>query len=379
MKKYRVTLTAAERDELEQMLARGKADVRRLKHAQVLLKADQAEGGPAWPDERIVAALNVGIATVQRLRQRFVLEGLQAAQPVPGRPAALSAQARWRAGGQADCAGLLHATRRARALDAAPAGRTHGRAAARRHALARDRATDTEKKNALKPHLRKMWCIPPKQRPNLSSTWKMYWRCITVPYDAKRPVLCIDETFKQLIGETRKPLPLRPGMVERYDHEYVRNGVAGLFLAGEPLAGWRHVAVTEHRGRVDLGRLHPAPCSTDATRRRERSRAGYGPARRPRARQFVRDIPPDDAKRLAERIELDRTPKHGSWLNIAEIELSALGRQCLARRIAHQDSLRRKVEQWEQQRNAAVTKVDWQFTTAQARVKLRSLYPSLHA
>jgi recombinational DNA repair ATPase RecF len=90
-------------------------------------------------------------------------------------------------------------------------------------------------------------------------------------------------------------------------------------------------------------------------------------------------FPPKDAKRLAERIELHHTPKHGSWLNIAEIELSALGRQCLARRIAHQASLRRKVEQWERQRNAAVTKVDWQFTTAQARVKLRSLYPSLHA
>ncbi len=219
-----------------------------------------------------------------------------------------------------------------------------------------------------------MWCIPPKQSAefvfHMEDVLEVYHR----PYDPKRPVLCIDETFKQLIGETRKPLPLRPGMVERYDHEYVRNGVASLFLACEPLAGWRHVAVTEHRGRVDwAGFIRSLLDGRYA--QAERVVLVMDQLNTHALASLYETFPPDDAKRLAERIELHHTPKHGSWLNIAEIELSALGRQCLARRIAHQDSLRRKVEQWEQQRNAAVTKVDWQFTTAQARVKLRSLYP----
>ena len=144
------------------------------------------------------------------------------------------------------------------------------------------------------------------------------------------------------------------------------------------MAGWRQVAVTEHRGRVDwAGFIRSLLDGRYA--QAERVVLVMDQLNTHALASLYETFPPDDAKRLAERIELHHTPKHGSWLNIAEIELSALGRQCLARRIAHQDSLRRKVEQWEQQRNAAVTKVDWQFTTAQARVKLRSLYPSLHA
>lgn len=223
-----------------------------------------------------------------------------------------------------------------------------------------------------------MWCIPPKQSAefvfHMEDVLEVYHR----PYDPKRPVLCIDETFKQLIGETRAPLPLRPGMVERYDHEYVRNGVASLFLACEPLAGWRHVAVTEHRGRVDWAAFIRSLLDGRYAQA-ERVVLVMDQLNTHALASLYETFPPEDAKRLAERIKLHHTPKHGSWLNIAEIELSALGRQCLARRLAHQASLRRKVEQWEQQRNPAVTKVDWQFTTAQARVKLRSLYPSLHA
>ena len=222
-----------------------------------------------------------------------------------------------------------------------------------------------------------MWCIPPKQSAefvfHMEDVLEVYHR----PYDPKRPVVCIDETFKQLIGETRTPLPLRPGMVERYDHEHVRHGVASLFLACEPLAGWRHVAVTEHRGRVDWAGFIRSLLD-GRYRDAERVVLVMDQLNTHALASLYEAFPPAEAKRLAERIELHHTPKHGSWLNIAEIELSALGRQCLARRIAHQDTLRRKVEQWEQQRNATIIKVDWQFTTEQARVKLRSLYPSLH-
>lgn len=222
-----------------------------------------------------------------------------------------------------------------------------------------------------------MWCIPPKQSAefvyHMEDVLEVYRR----PYDPKRPVICIDETFKQLIGDTRTPLPPRPGMVERYDHEYVRNGVVSLFLACEPLAGWRHIAVTEHRRRGDWasfirslldGRYAPA----------ERVVLVMDQLNTHALASLYEAFPPEEAKRLAERIELHHTPKHGSWLNMAEIELSVLGRQCLARRIAQQDTLRRKVEQWEGQRNATTAKVVWQFTTKQARIKLQALYPSVH-
>lgn len=196
------------------------------------------------------------------------------------------------------------------------------------------------------------------------------------PYDPKRPVVCMDETFKQLIGETRDPLPARPGAVERYDHVYTRNGVASLFMACEPLVGWRHVAVTEHRRRSDWahfirdlldGRYRDAECVVLVMDQLNT----HSPA------SLHQAFAPAEAKRLADRLEVHHTPKHGSWLNMAEIEFAALGRQCLAQRIAQHDTLCRHVAAWEEQRNGAQTKITWQFTTAQARVKLKSLYPSV--
>jgi hypothetical protein len=223
-----------------------------------------------------------------------------------------------------------------------------------------------------------MWCIPPKQSAefvyHMEDVLKVYHR----PYDPKRPVLCIDETSKQLVGEARTPLPLGPGMVERYDYEYMRHGVANLFLACEPLAGWRHIAVTEHRGRVDWAGFIRSLLD-GRYRDAERVVLVMDQLNTHALASLYEAFPPEEAKRLTERIELHHTPKHGSWLNIAEIELSVLGRQCLARRIAQQDTLQRKIEQWEQQRNTIATKVDWQFTTEQARIKLRSLYPSHHS
>jgi hypothetical protein len=196
------------------------------------------------------------------------------------------------------------------------------------------------------------------------------------PYDPKRPVVCVDETFKQLIGETRQPLPPRPGSVERVDHVYVRNGTANLFLACEPLAGWRHVAVTESRRRTDWAFFIRALLE-GRYRKAERVVLVMDQLNTHSPASLYEAFPPDEAKRLADRIEIHHTPKHGSWLNIAEIELSALGRQCLSRRIAHQDTLKRQIAGWEEKRNARPAQVLWQFTTQDARVKLRSLYPSL--
>lgn len=195
------------------------------------------------------------------------------------------------------------------------------------------------------------------------------------PYAPKRPVVCLDETFKHLIGETRDPLPARAGAVARYDHVYVRNGVASLFLACEPLAGWRQVAVTTHRRRGDWAQFIKALAAgrykdADTIVLIMDQLNTHSPA------SLYEVFPPDEAKCLAVRLEIHYTPKHGSWLNMAEIEFSALTRQCLGQRIAQVDTLRRHIARWEQERNAAA-RIQWQFTTADARIKRRSLYPSL--
>jgi DDE superfamily endonuclease len=194
------------------------------------------------------------------------------------------------------------------------------------------------------------------------------------PCDPVHPVICMDETSKQLVAETRVALPVEPGQARREDYEYERHGVANLFLFCEPLTGWREVQITERRTRVDW-----------AAAMRDLSDRLYPAARRITvvldnlnthgAASFYEAFAPDEARRLAERFEFHYTPKHGSWLNRAEIELSVLSRQCLDRRIGEAGLLRREIEAWQQKRNAASKTIDWQFTTADARIKLKRLYP----
>jgi hypothetical protein len=196
------------------------------------------------------------------------------------------------------------------------------------------------------------------------------------PHDPARPVVCIDEGGKQLVGDARPPLPTRPGKPKRVDYEYTRNGMANLFVAFEPLAGVRRVEVTDRRTSRDFAQFarrvldewYPAA---------ERvvfvldNLSTHAPA------AFYEAFEPAEARRLCERVEWHYTPKHGSWLNVAELELSVLARQCLDRRIPDMGTLRREVAAWEAERNAAVVRVDWQFTTADARTKLKRLYPSV--
>jgi hypothetical protein len=221
-----------------------------------------------------------------------------------------------------------------------------------------------------------MWCIPPKQSAefvyHMEDVLEVYKRA----YDPKRPVVCLDETFKQLIGETREPLPMRPGSVERFDHVYTRNGVASLFIAFEPLRGWREVAVTDRRRRVEWAAFVRSLVE-GPYRGAEKIVLVMDQLNTHTAASLYEAFSPEEARRLAERLEIHYTPKHGSWLNIAEVELSVLARQCLGRRIARPETLKEKVERWVEERNGRRCKVDWQFTTADARIKLRRLYPSI--
>lgn len=222
-----------------------------------------------------------------------------------------------------------------------------------------------------------MWCIPPRQSAEFAFRMEDVLEVYRRPYDPEHPVVCLDETSRQLIGEVRGPLPPRPGEAARYDGEYVRNGVANLFIAFEPLAGRRQARVTDHRCRRDwatfVKELADGPYK-DATRiiLVMDQLNTHSPA------SFYETFPPAEAKRLADRLEIHHTPRHGSWLNMAEIEFSALARG-LPERVGDRPALERHVAAWEHRRNAARVKGDWQFTTADARVKLRKLYPSLQA
>ena len=218
-----------------------------------------------------------------------------------------------------------------------------------------------------------MWCIPPKQSAefvyHMEDVLEVYKR----PYNPRRPVVC----FKQLIGQTREPLPPRPGSSERFDHVYVRNGVASLFIAFEPLRAWRTVAVTDQRRRLEWAEFIRA-LLTGRYRRSEKLVLVMDQLNTHTAASLYEAFPPAQAKRLADRLEIHYTPKHGSWLNMAEIELSALGRECLDRRIAQRSTLSREIEHWVTDRNRRKTFIKWQFTTTNARIKLRRLYPSIH-
>jgi len=199
----------------------------------------------------------------------------------------------------------------------------------------------------------------------------------TRPYDPRYPLICMDETSKQLLRDARAPLPPQPHRPARVDYEYERGGVVNLFLFCEPLQGQRWVDVTERRTKLDW-----------AYQIQELVEVRYPAAERivlvldnlnthtPAA--LYEAFPPAEAKRLADKLELHYTPKHGSWLNIAEIELSVLGRQCLERRMPDFPTLQTEVAAWQEPRNAAGEPVDWRFTTADARIKLKRLYPAIH-
>ena len=228
----------------------------------------------------------------------------------------------------------------------------------------------------MKPWQKKMWCIPPKQNAEFVCAMENVLEVYCRPYDPKHPMVCFDEKSKQLVGEICKPIPARPGEVERCDYEYVRNGTANLFMMVEPLGGWRHVNVTTRRTKEDF-----------AVQIKELVDVHYPDARKitlvmdnlntHRLSCLYEAFEPVEARRLIEKIEPVHTPKHGSWLNMAECELSVLEKQALGERVSDETELRDHVTVWESDRNHRFKGIEWQFRTADARIKLRRLYPKI--
>src|SRR5882672_1036641 len=364
--RYRVTLSVEERLQLEAMVQGGKGAVRRIKRAQVLLAADRGS-----TDEDIGRHVVVGTSTVYRTKQRFVEEGIDAAlseQPRPGAPRKLDV------GQEA----LLCAV----ACSKPPEGRARWTLQLLADALVRmtvhtEISDETIRRRLsemdLKPWQEKMWCIPKVDGEFVARMEDVLALYAEEP-DERRPVVCFDETPRQLIGEERVPTRAEPGKRARYDYEYVRNGTANVFMFVDVNRPWRHAKVTDRRACVDF-----AECMQDLVDvhypHAERIRVVLDNLSAHTPSALYQRFAPAEARRILERLEFHYTPKHASWLNMVEIEIGVMVSQCLDRRIPDKAILIAEVALWERRRNAERARINWMFTIERARAKLGGAYP----
>ncbi|NEQ44772.1 MAG: IS630 family transposase [Leptolyngbya sp. SIOISBB] len=374
-KKYIVTLTDAERDTLEKMTQTGKAAAYKMNHARILLKADAHQPDGGWTDVAISEALDLSVATIERIRRRFVEQGLAAAlsRKSPSRHKARKLD------------GEQEAHLVALTCSEPPEGhcRWSLRLLAERmvmldyvESICHETVRQTLKKTFLKPWLKQSWVIPPKANAEFVAHMEDVLEVYKQPYDPLYPQVCFDECSKQLVSEVQVPLPAEPGQPARYDYEYERQGVCNLFLFSEPLTGWRHVTVTAHRTAIDYA--HQMRFRVDQWYPHAlKIRLVHDQLNTHRPASLYKAFAPVEAKRILDKLEFHYTPKHGSWLNMAEIELSVLTRQCLNQRIPGSETLQREVAAWQKRWNYQNRTIDWRFTTDDARIKLKRLYPSI--
>jgi transposase len=363
--RYVVELTEPERAELKVLIATAKTLGQKRKRAQILLACDRG-----MTEETVAAALLCGTSTIYRTKRRFVEEGLQAA--LAEKP---------RSGGNRKLTGREEATLVALACSTPPLGRARWTLELLAGELVRliepasvSRETVRRRlaENELKPWQRKMWCIP-KVDAEFVARMEDVLDLYECP-DRKRPVICFDETPTQLIGEARAPIPAQPGQVEKFDYEYRRNGTANLFVFVNAHEPWRHVKVTEQRTALDF-----AECMRDLVDfhypKAERIRVVLDNLSTHHGKNLYEAFPADEARRILKRLEFHYTPKHASWLNMVEIEISVLASQCLDRRIPDRATLQRAVAAWQKARNATGARIRWMFTVEKARKKMAKSYP----
>lgn len=369
-KKYVVTLAVEEQELLKTMITSGTDRARKLTRTRILLKANEG-----WPDKRVGTALDVGTATIERVRRRYVEEGLEAA--LNRRPPRREYSRKFDGEQEAHLIALV--------CSKPPEGykRWSLRLLADKvvaleyiDSVSHETVRQVLKDNQLKPWLKKEWCIPPKANAqfvyHMEDVLDVYKR----PADPICPLVCFDESPAQLVSETRLPLPMLPGQPERYDYEYRREGVANLFMFFAPLQNRRHVKVTDRRTKADwaecmrdLVDIHFPEAEAIVVVQDQLNT--HNPA------ALYEVFEPAEAKRILDRLEFHYTPKHGSWLNMAEIEFSVLSRQCLDRYIPDKTTLAQETAAWETERNNSGATVNWRFTTNDARIKLKRLYPSI--
>jgi len=361
-----VELSEEERSELRALVAGGKAAVRRVKRAQILLAADAGRS-----DGEIAATVQVGTSTVFRTKRRFVEGNLEHALSEVQRP-----------GAQRKLSGREEALLVATACSNPPQGRARWTLALLagelvkltcHDELSRETVRRRLAENELKPWRQDMWCIPKVDAHFVARMEDVLDLYAEAP-DVARPVVSFDESPNQLIGEVREPIPPRPGQLERFDCEYRRNGTANLFVFLDVHQPWRHVKVTDHRASLDF-----AECMRDLVDVHYPNatviRVVLDNLSTHSAGALYEAFPPQEARRILRRLEFHYTPKHASWLNMVEIEIGVLRCQCLDRRIDNRVLLESEIGAWEQQRNQSGARIQWMFTAAKAREKMAQAYP----
>jgi transposase len=365
--RYHVQLNEAERGELAALISGGKHPARKLKRAQILLAADSG-----LSDDDIAAAVAAGGSTVYRTKRRFVEGNLEAALSEAPRP-----------GADRKLTGNEEALLIATACSSPPQGRARWTLELLAGAmvkltdhdnLSRETVRRRLAENHLKPWQKDMWCIPKVDAGYVARMEDVLDLYAELP-DPKRPVVCFDESPTQLIGEARQPIPAAPARPERVDYEYRRNGTVNLFVFIDAHRPWRKVKVTEHRAAGDFALCMRELVDVDFPQA-ERIRLVVDNLSTHTPAALYATFPPGEARRILRRIEFHYTPKHASWLNMAEIEISVLKEQCLDRRIESRDRLVVEVDAWQSQRNQSGARINWMFSTDKARSKMARAYPA---
>ena len=375
-KKYIVRLTDEERSLCEDTRKRLSAASQKARRAHILLLAD-ADGPDAWIDAEIAKACRCRTATVENVRRRYVLEGFERA--LDGNQRETPPIPELRNGGQeAEIIALR--------LGPPPEGYAHWslRLLARCvvelgivESISHETVSQTLEENGTRGRKLQYWAIPPQADAEFAAAMEGVLEAYARPYDAQCPVLCMDEQPVQLVRETRTPVEATAAHPRRVDYEYERAGTAAIFMFTEPLAGWRGVTARSQRTKVDWAE-EVAALLEGRYADCERITLVLDNLNTHTPGAFYEAFEPTRAMELVRRIEFRYTPKHGSWLNVAESELSALTRQCMrGRRIENLDSLRRETGAWAMDVNERRRGVDWHMTVADARCKLKSVYPKI--
>ncbi|MGV8962755.1 MAG: IS630 family transposase [Candidatus Saccharimonadaceae bacterium] len=374
---YHVKLTKSEVEELLNIINKGSHTSQTFRTAYILLNCDEGEYAEKITNEQISKVLKVGMRTIDRVKKRFIEEGFEGSlerQPttriyekkidgdVEAKIVTLCCSkppkgfARWSLRLLADKMVELNYV----------------------DSISYVAVGNNFKKNELKPWKVKGWVIPPAQNSEFVAHMEQVLDVYKRPYNKDFPVVCMDESPKQLIEEGRASVPIKPVQEERVDYEYVRHCVVNIFMANEPLKGKRRVEITEFKTKKDWAKFikkiadEDYPEATKITLVMDNFKTHVASA-------FYETFEPEEAKRLWDRFEFIYTPKHGSWLNMAEIELHVLNGQCLNRHIATFEEVKDEAKAWESNRNNKDCKINWQFTNGNARIKLKRLYPSIQS
>ncbi|WP_322518498.1 IS630 family transposase [Chitinophaga sancti] len=376
MIRYTVKLTKREVEELHSIINKGSHTSQTFRMAYILLNCDDGKYSEKVTNEQISKVLKVGMRTIDRVKKKFIEEGFEGV--LERRPSNRIYESK--------VDGDIEAKLVTLCCSEPPKG--FARWSLR---LLADKMVELKyvekishvtvrkglKKNELKPWKSKGWVIPPHCNSEFVAKMENVLDVYKRPYNADYPVICMDESPKQLVDDVRQSVAMKPGQERRVDYEYVRHGVVNIFIANEPLKGKRFVEVTAFKARKDWAMFikeiadKKYPKAKKITLVMDNLKTHTGAA-------FYETFEPKEAKRLCDRFEFIYTPKHGSWLNMAEIELHVLNGQCLNRHISTIEKVKEEVTEWQIHRNNKNSQINWQFTNKEARVKLKRLYPSIN-